>query len=140
MKMFYFLLAAFFMHTAVLGQAAWKVTLNDKTVLNASAEDEAKNIVYIKTADLKKKKDLILSYKEKKNKAGWERAITVYDENDRELKQQKGTKFTLSPAELRSFFRQSGKLRIYTRALPTDPKLKAAIRVRRVHLCTLIAE
>ena len=140
MKPFYFLLAICFMSTTVWGQASWKVTVNEKTVLHTSEENEGKNTVFIKTTDLGKKKDLVLTYHEKGKKSGWERTISVYDENDRELKQQKGTKLKLSHTELKSFLKQSKKLKIYTVALPTDPKLKASIRVRRVHLCTLIAE
>ena len=140
MKLFYLFLASFFISLSTLAQPGWKVMLNGKTVLNTTVEDEAKNIVRIKKADLKKKKGLSLVYTEEAKKKDWERKMVLYDENDQELTRQKGTQLKISNAALQSFFKNSKKLGIYTLAFPTDPKLKAAIRIRRVHLCTLILE
>ncbi len=139
MKLFYLFLASFFISLSTLAQPGWKVMLNGKTVLNTTVEDEAKNTVRIKKADLKKKKGLFLIYTEE-TKKNWEREMVLFDENDRELTRRKGTQLTISNAALQSFFKNSKKLGIYTLAFPADPKLKAAIRIRRVHLCTLILE
>jgi hypothetical protein len=140
MKLFYLFLASFFISLGTVAQTSWKVLLNDKTVLNSSAENEEKNKVLIKKADLKKKKDFSLLYTEKNKKNNWQRFITLYDENDQELFQQEGTKLKMPTASLQSYFKKAKKIRVYTWALPTDPKLKAAIRIRRVHLCTLILQ
>jgi hypothetical protein len=140
MKLFYLFLASFFFSLGAVAQNSWKVLLNDKTVLSSSAENEEKNKVLIKKADLKKKKDFSLLYTEKNNKKNWQRVIALYDENDQELFQQEGTKLKMPTASLQSYFKKAKKIRIYTWALPTDPKLKAAIRIRRVHLCTLILQ
>ena len=99
-----------------------------------------KNIVPIKATDLETKKDFIICYNQKKNKAGWERSVNLYSEKDQLLLQQKGARFKLSNTELDTFFKQSDTLKVYTLALPSDPKRKASIRVRRVHLCTLILD
>jgi hypothetical protein len=140
MKFFSLLLIGFFISVAAPAQGSWKVCLNKKTVLKASAENEEKNIIYINAADLANKNDFVVDYTEQKKKNDWGRTIMIYDENDHEVIQQKGTKFELSNADLQAFCKQSKTLKIYTWALPTDPKLKAAVRVRRVHLCTLILE
>lgn len=137
MKLFVAFISIFF-SVAAFAQGHWQICLNNKSVLKASVESEEKNVVIIKGVDLKKNKNLTVDYKEGEVKNNWERTIMLYDENDHELNQQKGTKFTLSNAALKDFFQQSKTLKIYTLALPSDPKLKAAIRVRRVHLCTLI--
>ncbi|HYK57363.1 MAG TPA: hypothetical protein VEV15_12920 [Flavisolibacter sp.] len=140
MKLFYLFLASFFISLSTLAQPGWKVMLNGKTVLNTTVEDETKNIVRIKKADLKKKKGVSVIYTEEAKKKNWEREIALYDENDRELARQKGTELKISNSVLQSFFKKSKKVGIYTLAFPADPKLKAAIRIRRVHLCTLILE
>ena len=140
MKLFCLFLASFFISLSTLAQPGWKVLLNGKTVLNTTVEDEAKNIIRIKKTDLKKKRGLSVLYTEEAKKKNWEREIALYDENDRELIRQKGVQLKLSNSALQSYFKNSKKIAIYTLAFPADPKLRAAIRIRRVHLCTLILE
>lgn len=123
-----------------MAQNSWKVCFNGKEVLKASGEDEARNVITINKADLKKKKAFTITFKEDKKQNGWERTIAVYGEKDAELTKQKGARFELSNEALRALFEKSKTLEIYTWALPADPKLKAAIRVRRVHLCTLVLQ
>jgi hypothetical protein len=125
------------MNSVLMAQDSWKVSLNGKEVLSTSTEDEAKNVITLKKPDLQKKKDFILTYHEDQKQEGWERTIAAYDGKDAELNKQKGTRFKLTNAALQSLFKKSKTIKIYTVALPTDPKLKAAVRVRRVHLCTL---
>ena len=64
--------------------------------------------------------------------------MMVYNEKDQELVSKKGNELKIKNSELLSFFKRSKQIKIYTIAVPTDPKLKASIRVRRVHLCTLV--
>ena len=117
---------------------SWKVTMNGKVLLKASAVDPEEHLIKISMAELKKKKDLTINYTEGTKKDKWERTITVYDEKDKELNKQKGNKFKMSSTVLQSLLKKSGKLKIYTWSLPTDPKLKQAVRVRRIHLVTLV--
>ena len=139
MKLFYLLLFTFFIGAPAFAQNHWKVVVNDRTVLSTASEEEVKNVVVITAAELRKRNDLTIVYNERR-KAGRERFMALYDDKDSVVMQQKGGLFKLSNAALASLFKQSKKLKLYTWALPTDPKRKAAIRVRRVHLCTLIAE
>lgn len=116
---------------------SWKISTNGKTLLKANVENEQKNKISLKTLNLSKK-GLSLCYTEGKDqKKGWERFIAVYDSTDKELKVQKGNSLQLSRDSLRSYFKNSPQIRIYTWALPTDPKLKALVRVRRIHLATI---
>ncbi|SHF92231.1 hypothetical protein [Flavisolibacter ginsengisoli] len=116
---------------------SWKISTNGKTLLKANVENEEKNKISLKTLNLSKK-GLSLCYTEGKDqKKGWERVIAVYDSTDKELKVQKGNSLQLSRDSLRSYFKNSPQIRIYTWALPTDPKLKALVRVRRIHLATI---
>ncbi len=135
MKFLYCLLLVFLTGLTAPAQHSWEICLNGKTALKSTEESEEKNVLTTRTAGLN---SLAVSYTEKNPKDQWERFIGLYDETDRELAKQKGTRLKLANTALKSLLPQSGKIKIYTWALPTDPKRKAAIRVRRVHLCTLI--
>lgn len=121
-------------------QDSWKICLDKKNILTASVEDAEKNIVKINASDLRKNKNLIINYKETTPQKGWERTIAVYDEKDQEIKKHTGKKWILATTELKTLFEKSGALKFYTLYLPEDPKLKSQVRVRRVHLCTLILQ
>ena len=130
-------LFVFMLFSSLAYSQSWKITANGKTLLKANSENEAANQISLKTSSLNKK-GLNLCYTEGKNKQkGWERIIAVYDSSGKELKEQKGTCMLLSRDSLRSYLKNSSIVKIYTWALPTDPKLKALVRVRRVHLATI---
>jgi hypothetical protein len=135
---FAFLLS--FIGLSTIAQDRWKVCLDKKVLLNTSNEDEKKNVIIILAADLNKSKNFTLDYKESSPQKGWERTIRLYDEKDTELLKQKGKKFTLKTSELKSLLNQYRTVRIFTINSPTDPNLKARVRIRRVHLCTLILQ
>lgn len=140
MKIFLCLSAAILILSVAGAQGSWQVILNNKIVLNTSVEDTGKNVLKITKADLKKKNEFSVVYKEKAERKNWQRTLMAYDERDMEIKVQKGNKFQIKNTALQIFFKSSRIIRIYTLALPTDPRLKASIRVRRVHLCTLVLE
>jgi hypothetical protein len=125
---------------AAMAQDGWKATWNGKEVLRTTAEDTGQNKIIITPADLRKNKNFTLTYQEEENKKGWERTITAFGPDDTQLVKQKGNTLTIKNPELRSLFKKAKTISIYTWALPTDPKLKARIRVRRVHLCTLVLQ
>jgi hypothetical protein len=137
MKMFFAFLLSF-IGTTVIAQDSWKVCLDKKVLLNTSTEDAEKNAIKISSAGLKKSKTFVVSYKENSPQKGWERTITVYDEKENELKKQTGKKLTLKTSELKPLLDKYKTLKIYTINFPTDPKMKAQVRLRRVHLCTLV--
>ena len=136
--LFAFLLS--FAGSLAIAQDSWKVCLDKKVLLSTSSEDAEKNVIALSTSDLKKNKSFVLSYKESSAQKGWERSISIYSEKDEELQKQKGKKFILKTSELKKLFQKSTALKIYTTYLPTDPKMKSQIRVRRVHLCTLVLQ
>lgn len=120
------------------GEASWKVQWGKKTVLKANAEDETANVVTLKRADLGKKNTFTLTYTGAANqRSGWNRSITIYNGQDSELKTVKGSILTLSAGALKALAAGQGELKIYTIAVPADPKRAAVVRVRRVHLVTI---
>lgn len=123
---------------ALNAQDSWKVSLDKKSLLSTSSEDAEKNVVKLSAADLKK--SLVIAYTEASPQKGWERTITIYNDKDAELKKATSKKLTLKASDLKKLFEKSKTLKIYTVNMPTDPKMKAQVRIRRVHLCTLILE
>lgn len=125
---------------SVFAQNSWKVCFDKKTLLSTSEESEEKNIIKISAADLKKYKNFTISYKQEEPQKGWRRTISFYDDNNNELSKQTGNRFTIKSGTLKNLFQTSKIIKVYTVSLPTDPNLAAQVRVRRVHLCTLVLE
>lgn len=115
-------------------QETWMVQLNSKVLLTATAEDTVANVVKLK--DLKKG-SLLVTYKEPQ-KEGWSRTLMIYDEGDNQLLTKTGQSVAVSTATLKSWAKKGNTLKVYTVQQSLNPKM--AIRVRRVHLCTLMFE
>jgi hypothetical protein len=139
MKIFFAFLLSL-IGTVAFTQDSWKICLDKKTLLTALAEDEQKNTIQISSAELKKGKNLVVTYKEQSQQKGWERTLFVFNENDKELKTQVGKKLSLKVSDLKTWLNQNKEVKIYTLNSPTDPKMKAQVRLRRVHLCTLVLQ
>lgn len=133
-------LFAFLLSFVTFHQEGWKVCLDKKVLFSASKDDPEKNVVRISDKDLDEHKNFIVNFKETASQKGWERSIIMYDEKDNELKKQSGKKFVLTTSELKNLLEQHKTIKIYTINSPTDPKLKAQVRIRRVHLCTLVLQ
>jgi hypothetical protein len=136
MKIIFTLLMSLLL-TSAFAQQSWKAVVNGKTVLTAQEENEAQNVVRLSRADIRKKKPFSLTYTVLESK-DWQRTIAAYDEEDNELLKQTGKNFTLTSASVQKLFKKSKKVRIFTWSLPDDPALRQTIRIRRLHLCTLV--
>lgn len=136
-----FLLFSLLVTSVVIqAQDSWKVCLNGKTIFSTGTEDAEKNIISIKSSALKKRNSLVVQYKEAQKRPDWERYIAAVIDNGHEASRQKLSTFKLKNETLLSLFKNSKLVKIYTWSLPTDPGLQAAVRVRRIHLCTLRLE
>ena len=139
MKWFLLIMMGLMVHSTE-AQDKWSVHLNKKAVLEASEESAEKNRVGIKASELKKANNFMLTYFENPKQKGWTRSIMIFDSTDKELKRINGTKLSLTNANLLSLLKKHKSIHLYTWSIPDDPALKARIRVRRVHLCTLVLE
>jgi hypothetical protein len=124
----------------VVAQDKWLVYLNKKPVLETQEESEEKNQVLIKASALKNKNVFTITYIEASKQKGWSRSMMLFDSTDKELKRVKGNKITYSNASLLLLLKKYKSLHVYTWSLPNDPAMKERIRVRRVHLCTLVLD
>lgn len=136
MKKILFISFLFFTSLYVSAQkGSWIIRLNNKQLLSTRQEDAVKNVKKIKAADWKKSGKLEILFKEDE-KDMWMRSFLLVDESDNEILRADSTLHArISLAELRRLFAGKKQLVIYTTISPLDPNL--AIRIRRVHLCTL---
>lgn len=118
-------------------QDTWTVVQGGKIRLKASGEDEAKNVVSIRSADLKKAGSLTITYVEAERQKDWKRTIMFVGPNDKELLKVEGPMAKVQHAKLKALAAKYKTIKVYTMSLPTDPELAATVRVRRVHLCTI---
>lgn len=124
----------------IRAQDNWTVTHLKKELLQASTEDTAANRVVLKYGDLKKWGALQLTYQEIPQRAGWKRTVFFIDDAQNEVATAHGNKFLFRNRKLRHAAKHARRLYVYTSTLPMDPDVAATVRVRRVHLCTLILE
>jgi hypothetical protein len=123
-------------------QDSWKIKLNSKVVLLATAEDETTNTKKIKRTELDGNGSLDVLYKSSRPATEWIQSLMFYGETDNEAFRKDSVSGTtqIKLATLKELFGTKSKIRIYTIAIPSDPDLAARVRVRRVHLCTLELE
>ncbi|TCJ13113.1 hypothetical protein EPD60_13670 [Flaviaesturariibacter flavus] len=122
-------------------EASWKITYGKKTLLSTSVEDEAVNVITLRRADLKKNGTFTLQFKPAAGQAtGWKRTIGIYGPSDETLKEFSGNKLSLSSLALSGLLRGRTQVKIWTMAIPSDPKKAALVRMRRVHLVTINVE
>ena len=131
------LLLSFGALTMTFAQDSWKLTHNGQVRLQSKEEDPEANSFAIRIADFNKAGSLSVVYNGTGNSSEWIRTIMVVDESDGELASHKGSTYNISNAQLRSLFKKSATLKLYTMAIPSDPKQAALVRVRRVHLATI---
>ncbi|HEX7847199.1 MAG TPA: hypothetical protein VF476_15470 [Chitinophagaceae bacterium] len=139
MKKIFLIAGLVFMAFQLSAQDSWKLKQAGKVLLSANAENETANTTKIKRTAFDKSGTLDILYKDSKPAAEWKRTLLFFDENDNELLRKDSITATtkINNSTLKELFTGKKKIRIYTISLPTDPNKAAAIRVRRVHLCTL---
>ena len=138
MKRISFILLLIIASTFGRAQDTYKIYHNNKIVLSSNTNDTASHVILIKKADLQKIGYLNLVYKEISPSKGWKRSISFADSVFNPVKKKDRTfSVVFSNINLKKLFNRFGKIAVFTWSLPLDPRLAAAIRIRRVHLCTL---
>lgn len=119
---------------------SWKIVLNGQTKLQASKEDEKANVVTIPKEELTRTGVFAVNYEEKPLQAGWVRVIAVVDPEDNVLSRHAGNYLRLQNPVIKNMLVNEGPdtLHVYSWATPINPKDAANMRIRRVHLGTLI--
>lgn len=137
---FSFVLIVLCFCTAINAQesSSWRIYHNKKLLLFAKEESEAKNIVKIKTAELKKSGQLLIDFHEGEENKDWVRTFAIFNEKDSMVFEKKSQATIKIPnTTLIKISAGQSQIKIYTWSLPSNPKLASTIRIRRVHLCTI---
>jgi hypothetical protein len=80
----------------------------------------------------------IIEYKPAAEQADWIRTIAFVDSSDKQIREYKNTLFLkIHNSEIAGIMEGRQKVKVYSWAVPKDPALAAAVRVRRILLCTL---
>ena len=120
---------------ATAQSGSWKIRINGKVVLSTSVENEDKNVRSISSSDWNSQGKLEISFKDNEPN-GWKRTFHFYDENDNEIQVMDSVNFySIKLTDLHKLLEGKRQLRIFTTVTPLDPNI--AVRIRRVHLCTL---
>jgi len=142
MKALFFFVSTLFLAISVNGQSdSWKIYFNKKLLLKATEESESKNVVKIKSADLKKAGQLSIMFVDAIPNKDWRRTIAIFDDKDSTLYEQTGVNAVrIANSRIKKMSAGKTRIKIYTWSLPKDPNKAALVRIRRVHLCTLELE
>jgi hypothetical protein len=120
----------------VQAQDSWKIKWNNKTILSANKEDEAANIRSIKLSDWKKNGNLEIIYKEEIPDTILWHSFILFDEEDHQLlSREKTLTAKISIQSLRKLFAGKKQIKIYSIVSPRNPMI--ALKILRIHLCTL---
>jgi hypothetical protein len=118
---------------------SWLVKWDGEKVLSTSNEDKTANTKTVKVPSNPSKSKLEIEYKPRKESL--KRSFILFGKNDNELMRFEDTwSAKICYADLLKSIGDEKQIEIYTIAIPTDPDLAARVRVRRVHLCTLILQ
>ena len=114
---------------------SWKIKFNSKLLLSTSEENETQNVKKIPATEWKKNGYLEINFKEAYPNT-WKRSFLFFDETDEQILAKDSVRSVkLAVASLRKLYAGKKQVRIYTIIYPLNPDI--AIRIRRVHLCTL---
>ena len=130
-----FSLAVFSM---IHSQESWTIGFAKKTILKKVAENQQKNSFTLTKSSLKNSSKLTIQL----HGVDTANLVTLManQENGNNVKEWEyaGKVFTISGNELKSLFNTNNKLLFYYRSIPKDPNLAAVVRIRPVHVCTIL--
>jgi hypothetical protein len=133
-----FMLLVSFMHSQHVPpqrENNWKISLNKKTVLTSSEQNEILNTKKIKTTDWKATGFLEIVFKET-TPGNWLHSFQFNDETGSPLLvKDSATSAKIPIATLRKLFAGKKEMKIYMMINPPNPMMMAPSRM--LHLCTL---
>ncbi len=138
MKKIIFLFIASLFSLAIYAQQSWTVSHQKKTMLKNVEEDTEANIIKIRKSTLSLSGCLTISFKV--NDGTVIRTLMADDSSRVGIKSWENVKKTISitNADLKKLFNGRNKIVLYFTEIPKDPAKAAVVRMRPLHLCTLV--
>lgn len=117
-----------------------QIILNKRVIFRGEA-DQQNAVLFIEAKQFKKGDYLTLRYCSENESKGWNRTFYLNDANDENLKtielsKQSGSA-SIDASVLNKQIEKRAPVFIYTMSLPTDKKLAARIRARRIFMCKI---
>jgi len=118
----------------------WEIYQNRKEVskFNNKKETADERRVVLLNRFLEGPGFFVIEYTPAAEQAEWIRTIAFYDSTDKQIREYNNTLFLrIHNSEIAGIMEGRQKVRVYSWAVPKDPAVAAAVRVRRLLLCTL---
>lgn len=132
------LAAAFLFAGSLHAQQRWTVSYQKKIKLKSVEEDPENNTIRIKRSRLSAAGDLIITFAI--NDGTVNRTVMADDSSRSGIKNWENVnkKLSIKAAELQKLFQSRDKILFYFTEIPKDPEKAAVVRMRPVHLFTLV--
>lgn len=116
----------------------WKITLNKKVVLKGDGNSPDTSVLRLSKADLSNNNIFRITYDQKNEVKGWQRSIAIMDTNQVSVAQRDSvSEFLIYNKDVMGILWPRKKIGIYSWSAPLDKGVAAAIRIRRIRLCTI---
>ena len=138
MKKLFLLITAFIFSMTIYGQQRWTVSHQKMVILKNVEEDPESNTITVTKSSLSQEGNLTFTFKI--NDGTVNRTLMADDSSRVGIKSWENIKKTtsISNAELKKLFNGRTKIMFYFTEIPKDPAKAAVVRMRPVHLCTLM--
>lgn len=138
---FSILVLVFSLTTMAQKYDSWEIFHNRREVasFNLKKETEDEKKVLLLNRALEEPGFFIITYTPASEYADWTRNFVICDSTGKELRKfdNLGSQLKMLNDDIARLIGDRQKIKIYSWAIPSDPKLAASIRVRRILLCTI---
>jgi hypothetical protein len=139
-KLIFFILILFSATVQAQSYDKWDIYQNRKEVshFNNKKETNDERKVLLLNRFLEGPGFFVIEFTPAKEQEEWIRTIAFYDSTDKPIREYNNTLFLrIHNSEIAGIMEGRQKVRVYSWAVPKDPAVAAAVRVRRLLLCTL---
>jgi hypothetical protein len=139
-KLIFFILILFSATVQAQSYDKWDIYQNRKEVssFNNKKETNDERRVLLLNRFLEGPGFFVIEFTPAKEQEEWIRTIAFYDSTDKPIREYNNTLFLrIHNSEIAGIMEGKQKVRVYSWAVPKDPAEAAAVRVRRILLCTL---
>ncbi len=140
MKKFFFITLLTGFALAADSQQNWDVIFKKKTLLKNVEENIAANMITIKKSDLNSKNPFTIKF----NNQDTANIITLeaYTDSRSGLQSWKftGKQIIIKGADFKKLFSGQSRIHFHYMAIPKDPALAALVRIRPIHVCTVVLQ
>lgn len=122
----------------VQSQESWTICYGKKSILKKVSEDKEKNSFTISKSFLTSNAKLTIQLHVVDTANNITLMANLDNGNTVKEWEYSGKALSIPAGELKTLFGTESKLHFYYRSLPKDPEKAAVVRIRPVHVCTIL--